>query len=269
MDNADFTAIQNIIINIAISLIIVAVAFLCYFLIKKIISRFLKRVDASDSKNVNKKKTILKLINNILKYVFVILATLIILDIFGVNITSIIAGIGVASVIIGLALQDALKDIIMGFNIIVDDYYSVGDLITVGDVHGTVVELGLKATKIKDFDNDNIYVVGNRNIVSAFNESDMIIAEIPMPYEESVETCEDIIRGIMDIARAEQEELDDIEYVGISSFGESAVYYRLKLRADPHIKYQVRRNVYRIIKTEMDKNGIEIPYTQLDVHNKS
>ena len=94
----------------------------------------------------------------------------------------------------------------MGFNIIVDDYYSVGDIITVGNIHGTVEAIGLKATKIKDFDNDNIHVIGNRNIVSAVTESDLIILEVPMPYEESVEKIEGILADIMAKAKEQEKE---------------------------------------------------------------
>jgi small conductance mechanosensitive channel len=254
--------------KIIFSVVVIVVAFCCYFVVKKLINSFLKRVDKQDSRNINKKKTVLKLLRNIFKYVFIILTVLIILQIFGVNVTSIIAGLGIATAVIGLAFQDALKDIIMGFNIIIDDYYSVGDIITVGDIHGTVVELGLKATKIKDFDTDDIHVIGNRNIVSSQKDSELILADVPMPYEESVETVEKALAEIMEISKNDEAMLKDITYVGISSYGDSAVYYRLKIYAEPQNKYQVRRNIYRIIKNEMDKRNISIPYMQVDIHNK-
>ena len=77
-----------------------------------------------------KRRTIIILFKNIIKYVMLILGLLIILNIYGVDTTSIIAGLGVVGVVIGLALQDALKDIICGINIIMDNYYVVGDLVT-------------------------------------------------------------------------------------------------------------------------------------------
>lgn len=254
--------------HIVFSAIVVLLAFLGYFIVRKIINSFLKKVSAESSPNANKKKTVLKLLLNIFKYAFVVLSLLIILQIFGVNVTSIIAGLGIATAVVGLAFQDALKDVIMGFNIIVDDYYSVGDIITVGDIHGTVVELGLKATRIRDFDDGDIHVIGNRNIVSSKKEMDLIIAEVPMPYEESAEKIEELLGDIMDIARKTQPELKEISYAGISSFGDSAVYYRLLIQAEPNVKYQVRRNIYRIIKDEADKRSISIPYLQVDVHNR-
>lgn len=258
---------SEIIAEIISSAIIIAIAFFVYFVIKHILHAFLKRVNNQNSRNTHKKQTVIKLVLNIFKYAVIILSALIILQIFGINVTSIIAGLGIATAVIGLAFQDALKDIIMGFNIIIDDYYSVGDIITVGDIHGTVIELGLKATKIKDFDTDDIHVIGNRNIVSSKKESELILADIPMPYEESVETIEKALAEIMDVIKIVEPQLKDISYVGISSYGDSAVYYRLKIWANPDVKYQVRRNIYGIIKKEMDNRNITIPYMQVVIHN--
>ena len=60
--------------------------------------------------------------------IFYIIATLFVLQLLGFNVSSVIAGVGIVSAIVGLSLQDALKDIIMGFNIIIDSYFSVGML---------------------------------------------------------------------------------------------------------------------------------------------
>ena len=75
-----------------------------------------------------------------------------------------LAGVGIVSVIIGLAIQDALKDIIRGFSILSEEYFSVGDVVTYGDITGKVLVLGLKTTKIKDISTENIISIANRNI---------------------------------------------------------------------------------------------------------
>ena len=103
---------------------------------------------------------------------------------FGVDTSSFIAGLGVASVVIGLALQDALKDIIGGINIILDNFYVVGDYVKYGDFTGQVISFGLKSTKIKDF-NGNVMVVSNRNIDEIINLSQdkhVILLNIPTCY---------------------------------------------------------------------------------------
>ncbi len=109
------------------------------------------------------------------------------MQLLGFNVSSLIAGLGVVSVIAGLALQDALKDIIMGFNIIVDNYFSVGDIIKIGDVEGKVIELGVKSTKLKDVNNDNIFVIANRNISQSLRLSDQLVVDVPVSYDEPTE----------------------------------------------------------------------------------
>ena len=72
-----------------------------------------------------------------------IITVLTVLEIFGINVTSMLAGVGIAGIIIGVALQDSLKDIIRGFVIISDNYYEMGDVIKFGENVGVVESVSL------------------------------------------------------------------------------------------------------------------------------
>ena len=89
------------------------------FLIIKTSKRVVKRLVNKDSKSIEikRKNTIVALGENILKYFFIIIACLVILSVWGVDITSFVTGLGIVGVVGGLAVQDALKDIIAGVNI--------------------------------------------------------------------------------------------------------------------------------------------------------
>ena len=76
-----------------------------------------------------KSKTYFKLIKNIIRYIFIVLGLLIVLQINGVDVSSILAGVGIIGVVFGLAIQDWLKDIIRGSSILSDNYFSVGDIV--------------------------------------------------------------------------------------------------------------------------------------------
>ena len=117
-----------------------------------------------------RKQTVYNLIKNVIKYLVFAIAIIIILDLYGINVTSLVASLGVASAVGALALQDTLKDIISGTTIIMDNYYVVGDYVQYGDFFGQVIELGLKSTKIEDFDG-RVLSVANRNIDSIINLS--------------------------------------------------------------------------------------------------
>ena len=249
--------------RIYISVAIFLVALLIYILIKKALNGSLKR-----NKNISrKKKTYIKLFNSILKYVLIIFVIAIILQINGVDVSSLLAGLGIVSVTVGLALQDALKDIIMGINIILDDYFAVGDVIEVNGVEGKVIELGLKSTKIMDVKTNSTYVIANRNISAVMNYSKMLDINIPLPYEEPIEKVEKVLNDILTIA-SKIDKVEDVSYQNIKEFGDSAIYYKIRVYCPRDLQLPIGRKINRIIKVELDKNGISIPYTQVDVHNK-
>lgn len=110
-----------------------------YNFIKKIMNKNLK------VKKLNsKQETYVRLINNVIKYIFFTMLGLLILQINGINVSSLITGVGIASAIVGLAFQDLLKDVIMGMNILSENFFMVGDIIKYGDIEGKVLSIGLK-----------------------------------------------------------------------------------------------------------------------------
>lgn len=249
--------------ELIVSLIIVILGFLIYFLLKCLINKILdKRKYVS-----KKKKTYLKLFKSIFKYVILIVVVVLVLQVNGINVTSIIAGLGIASVIAGFALQDAIKDIIMGFNIIVDEYYSVGDVVRIGEIEGKVLELGLKSTKMVDINTNDIFVIANREISKSLVVSTQFDIDIPIPYKEKISRVESIIEEIISQVK-DLKNITNIEYKGLNKFGESAIYYKIRMYAKAEYQPQLKRDINRIIKLELDKNNIDIPYMQVDIHNK-
>lgn len=219
-----------------------------------------------------KRKTVILLFQNITKYVCLIFAILMILNIYGVNTSSIIAGLGIASVVIGLALQDALKDIISGINIIMDNYYVVGDYVKYGDFTGIITSFGLKSTKIKDFDG-NVLNIANRNIDKIINisqERHVIYLRVPTAYEASEEKVKKVLLSVLE-KLGELADVDGKEcnYLGIDDLGDSAVKYLITIKCKQGSEYRVRRAALTLIKEAYDKNNIKIPYNQIEVHNGS
>ncbi|MBR3180766.1 mechanosensitive ion channel [Candidatus Saccharibacteria bacterium] len=103
-----------------------------------------------------------------LKYVMMILVLLVILADFGVNVSSLVAGFGIITAIFGLAFQDLIKDFIAGVAIIVEDQFSVGDVVEIDDFKGTVIDIGLKTTEIRD-KTGKVKIIANHNIDGLIN----------------------------------------------------------------------------------------------------
>lgn len=239
-----------------------------YLIIEIIVNKLVEKIKKKNKSNKTKKAlTYAKLFKSISKYLILIFCVIVILDINGFNVSSLLAGLGIASVVVGLAIQDALKDIIMGFNILVDHYYEVGDIVKIDSVEGKVIELGLKTTKLKDINTQEIYVVANRNISKALIDSKQFDLDIPCPYDKKINEIEDILNLIIEKVK-KIKGIESVEYKGIQEFADSSIKYKLRMHANPEVIPQLKRDIRVIIKKEFDKHNIEIPFMQVDVHSK-
>ncbi len=247
------------------SIIVIFISILIYY----IISRFLNAREKKNSKILSNKKnkTFIRMLKSLVGSALAIITVLTILQIFGVNVTSMLAGVGIASIVIGFALQDALKDIIRGFEIVSDSYYEIGDLIKYGDNLGQVLSVTLRTTKIQDINTMNIVSIANRNIDKVEVDQGYVYIPIPMPYELKVERAEGIMQTIVKELQ-KQERITTATYQGITAFEASSLNYQVFITCDPMNRLQARRDALRVIYTTLESNKIHIPYTQLDLHNK-
>ena len=201
------------------------------------------------------------------KYIYFLIISLILLQLNGVNVSAMLAGLGIAGVVIGLAVQDALKDIIRGINIISEGYFKVGDVVKYGDIIGEVIELRIKTTKIRDIYSDNIVSLANRNIEKVEMLTKTINLNVPMSYDVSLKDAEkcmtDMVKDVLKI-----EGVDEAEYRGVTELAKSCVEYRLYVGCNPLHRVPIRRKVLRQILVTLDKHNIKVPYEQLDVHTK-
>lgn len=250
------------------TLIIIIITLILLRLFNIIISKL--DIPCKDPLERKRRKTLSSLIRNVVKYGLIIIMCLMLLNLYGVNTNGIIAGLGVASVVIGFALQDALKDIINGLNIMFDYYFVVGDVVTYEDFTGTVVEFGLKTTKIKKHTGE-VLVIANRNIDKVINishERASVVINIPTAYEEKYQRVEKILTQLMESVKEKYENIDDAIFLGIDSFGESSILYSIKFSCKKReTQWDLKRAVLKDIKEAYDKNNIKIPYNQLEVHN--
>lgn len=227
--------------------------------------------NGKDSYERKKRTTITRLFKNIAKYVILVIDMLTILSIYGVNVKGMVAGLGITATIIGLALQDTLKDIINGINLILENYYIVGDIVDYNGFIGEVIEFGLKSTKIKSF-NGEVLNVANRNLLEIKNISakeQIVTINIPLPYEEKVSDMEKLINKkiLPKVQEVENVSSSSVEYLGVNELAENCVNYliRFKCKRDKH--YQAKRDANRIILLELEKAQVSVPYPQVEVHN--
>ena len=108
-------------------------------------------------------QTIINVLSGTLSFIVYVIAILMILPEFGVNIAPVLAGLGLVGLAIGMAARDILSDFITGFFILAEQQYNIGDRITVAGIEGTVKEVTLRRTVI-EADDGTSHLIPNREI---------------------------------------------------------------------------------------------------------
>ena len=245
------------------------------FVIDNILQIIIKKVfnPNINRKKIDKKKikTLRTVFCSISKYVVWIIGLFVLLSYFGINTTAIVTGLGVISLVIGLAFQDMLKDILVGFSILFENQFSVGDLVKINDFTGTVIYLGIKSTKLQAYTGE-VKIISNRNISEVINysvDNTLAIVDVPISYETKIDKAEKVLLlHAMTLKDKIPEIVDDIIYMGVQELADSSVILRFSAKCKPAEHFAAERVLKKEFKNCLDKNGIKIPYPQLEVHNE-
>ena len=248
-------------------ILIILISIVVYLILKKVIDR-LFRIKCNIDRR--KTKTINGLINNLIKYFIVVVDVVMILDIFGIDTKTLIASLGVVGLVAGLAVQDTLKDFVAGMSIILENQYHVGDTITVKGFRGEVIALGIKSTKIRAYTGE-VMIIPNHLIDEVINHSldkSVAIIDIPISYDADIDKLENVLSGLFDEIKGSINGINgDIKLLGLQSYDDSSISYRVVCDTYPMMHFQVERDLKKYIKVCLDKNHIEIPFPQVVVHN--
>lgn len=212
-----------------------------------------------------KRKTYLRMFRSIVLAIIVIIVILTVLQFFGINVTSMLAGVGIASIIIGFALQDALKDIIRGLEIVTDNYYEIGDVIKYGDNTGQVLSINLRTTRLRDINSMNIVSIANRNFDKVEVLNGYIYLEIPLPLRIKPAAAEALMREITTKV-AGLKDVTTVENQGLTDITNSSLNYQLQITCDPMNQLAVRRACLSAAVSVLASKKIPLPFTEISLH---
>lgn len=204
---------------------------------------------------------------NVLKYVVVVVVCVVVMRINGIDVAGLATGLGIAGIVVGFALQDILKDLIMGASIAWDGYFSIGDVIRYKDFEGKVLSMNLKSTKIELTGSKNVVTISNRNISEVEVLTGRCSIDVPLPYDISAGEARATMQAISDRI-AELDSTAGCDVLGTQEFGDSSILYRVRAFCDPADRPVVRRQMLGCAQDVIEERGIEIPYNQLDVRVK-
>ncbi|RMF95662.1 MAG: mechanosensitive ion channel family protein [Candidatus Schekmanbacteria bacterium] len=248
--------------NIAVAVLLFQVAIWCNALITYGFPYIVKRKIDQDTA----KLTLFNTLAFIGKLILWSVVVLMILDNFGINVTTLVAGLGIGGVAVALAVQNILGDLFASLSIVLDKPFVLGDFIVVGDILGTVEKIGLKTTRIRSLSGELI-IVSNNDLLSSRirNYKQMmerrILFSIGVTYQTPAEKLELIPKIINEIIT--KEELARFDRAHFKSYGDFSlnfeiVYYVLSPDYNTYMDVQQRINleIYR----RFEKEGIEFAY---------
>lgn len=193
------------------------------------------------------------------------IALLTILPLLGIDIAPLLASAGVIGVALGFGAQTLVKDYLSGIFMIVEDQFGVGDVIDVGNVVGTVEEVALRYTRLRDM-SGVVWYVRNGEILRVGNRSQgwtLAIVDIPVAYDENI----DRVRELVDLVGVDMDEdptYDDMllsppKFAGVESVSGEAVVVRIIAKAVPEKQVPLSRAIRERVKTAFDRAGVTVP----------
>lgn len=213
----------------------------------------------------NRALTLSGLLKSILRYAVYFVATISIVEIFIPNAArTVLTGAGIIGLAVGFGAQNLVRDIITGFFILFEDQFAVGDFVQVVGITGTVEEIGLRVTKIREY-GGQLHIIPNGTIdrVANFNRGGMMaVVEVGISYDENIERAIDVLKTASD-KFAETWAVDLMEgpsVLGVVRFGEWDVVIRVVAKTLPMRQWEIERQLRKAIKETLDREGIEIPH---------
>jgi small conductance mechanosensitive channel len=198
-----------------------------------------------------------------------VLGIYLILKEIGVDVTPIVAGAGIFALAIGFGAQNLVKDIVAGFFIIFEDQYNVGDYVTIEGISGTIEEISIRITKIRDL-SGILHIIPNGAITRTSNFSkDFSVSR----FEVSVAYESDFDHAIAVLEKTASELcmdwslfiIEPTQVLGIVSLGESEVVIRTQTKLTVGKKVDFECELRKRILKQFRENNIEIPYKRLVV----
>jgi moderate conductance mechanosensitive channel len=192
-------------------------------------------------------------------------AFLMVLAEFNLNLAPLLASAGVAGVALGFGAQSLVKDFLSGIFMLLEDQYGVGDLIDVGEATGTVEEVTLRVTKLRD-PSGVAWYVRNGEINRVANKSQgwsTAVVDLPVAYTEDVEKVIAIIREVVVELYADEKwsavMIDEPTVAGVEQITGNTVTIRVFAKTEPNEQWGVQREIRERVKTAFDRAGVRAP----------
>lgn len=240
-----------------------------YIFLVLAVSKILRTIFRAQIRKSDRRKTVVTLLDGLVKYGCAIAVIIFILKACGVDTDALIASVGVLTLIVGLGAQTLIADIIAGMFIIFENEFNSGETISIDGFRGKVMEIGIRSTKLLDAAG-NIKIINHSNIVNVVNlsrELSLAVVDCDFPYDVPIEHIERLFEknfeGIKDRIPAI---VEGPYYKGVTMYKDSNVTVKIVATCHEDDRFQVQRDLMREYRALLTNEGIDISYPQVVIN---
>ena len=207
----------------------------------------------------DKGKTLVNIINSLIKWVIIIGAVLWILSVWGVDTTTLLASAGILALVIGLGAQSLISDIIAGIFMVLEGEYLVGDIVVIDGWRGKIKSIGIRTTQLEDI-GGNIKIINNSEIKTVINQTkkqslakcsvrvdgDLLLSNVEKLFNENLARIKESIPAIT----------GEISYKGVTDINDLSMELLFVADCYEEDLYQVQRDLTRAFRLLLEENNL-------------
>ena len=245
-------------------------ALVIYYIGRWIVRRVMKFMDKIYEKK-SVEKSLRSFLSGVVKVLLYVVIVLIIIQVLGINTTSLVAMLASAGLAIGMALSGTLQNFAGGVMILLLRPYRIGDYIDAQGEEGTVRKIGLFSTEIITVDNRIIYIPNSTistSVIDNYSTSEMRRVDWTVSVEYGTDP-EKVRKVLVDMLKSDSRvAADPAPVVFLVNLADSSVDFSARAWCKNEDYWGLKFDIQERIYVELPKNGINFPFPQLDVNLK-
>ncbi|HEY3409720.1 MAG TPA: mechanosensitive ion channel family protein [Propionicimonas sp.] len=235
-------------------------------------ARILAMATGADNERYEQRiSTVSSLLRNLTSIIIGAILVLTIMAVFDIPLAPLLASAGVGGIALAFGAQSLVKDFLSGIFMIMEDQYGVGDLIDTGEVRGTVEEVGLRVTRVRDA-TGTVWYVRNGEILKLGNQSQgwsTAIIDVPVAYDEDagkvIGILEQVATDIDADPAFEDVLLEKPTVAGVNAVTATTMSIRMMAKTAPNQHWGLQRALLERSLTTLGKAGVRSPSPNLGV----